>query len=62
MIAAYEVSEDRRRMRRLDLFVAINRRRDQLRRARVTGADEQLRRLEAEYAGLMRISRQAGFR
>jgi hypothetical protein len=62
MIAAYEVAEDRRRLRRLDLFVAINQRRDQLRRAGVTGADETLRKLEHEYAELMRISREAGFR
>ncbi len=62
MIAAYEVAEDQRRMRRLELFSLINERRDLLRKRGITGADEQLRRMEYEYADLMRISRQAGFR
>jgi hypothetical protein len=62
MIAAYECAEDGRRLRRLELFGIINKRRDLLRRRQITGSDELLRRAEAEYADLMRISRQAGFR
>lgn len=58
----YEQAEDERRMRRLDLFVAINKRRDLLRkRGLLNSGDEQLRKLEREYAELMAASRAQGF-
>jgi len=57
----YEQAEDQRRLRRLDLFVAINKRRDLLRKRQQHGPDAELRKLETEYAQLMAASRASGF-
>lgn len=65
-IHPYDYAEDRRRVRRLELFVRINQLRDRLRRESVGLASPAfthtaLAEAEREYAELMAISRKANF-